>query len=61
MSNRVWLQLPVAEARTSHGTGFARILAEFSSRYELDTSVMDMLDDAGGKAGPSDGKGRGRC
>lgn len=33
----------MAEARTSHGTGFARILAEFSSRYELETSEIDMV------------------
>ena len=29
---------------TSHGTGFARIFDDVSSKYELETRIRDMLD-----------------
>ncbi len=46
----------VAAACTSQGTGFARILAEFSSRYGLETSVIDMLGSANAVADGADGR-----
>ena len=47
----------LAAASTSHGTGFARILAEFSSRYGLETSCIDILGSADAVVDDAEGSG----
>ena len=41
--------------RTSHGTGFARILFVFSSKKELETNEMDIVAVDDEVAAPDDG------